>query len=495
MKREPLSKVDTAWLRMEQPSNLMMITGVVGLDKNASYDRLIETIRQRFLAFRRFRQKTSVTPSGAFWEFDEDFEIRGHVRRVALPGLADQAELEEYVSDLASTALDHSRPLWQFHFVENFAEGPVLVMRIHHCYADGIALVQVFLSLTDASPEGDASTVNPEKWKRSRARESNVFQRLLEPAREGVDSVVHFITRLFEEAVLLLNQPEKTGEYLAELGELVRELSHALTLPNDPKSLFKKKLGVRKRVAWADPIPLDEVAAVAKALGCTVNDVLISAVTGALRSYMLEEGESLSAGAEIRATVPVNLRPLEHARELGNHFGLVFLTLPISIANPLERLYCVNERMNELKASKQAVMAFGLLAALGMSPAAVQKPALDLLSDKASMVLTNVPGPAEPLYLAGGKVKDMMFWVPQSGKLGVGVSILSYNRQVFFGLIVDRRLIPEPGRIIAKFKPELEKLMFLAMMLPQETRPCSLLAESYVTRALAQVEPDQPAKW
>jgi len=491
VKREPLSKVDTAWLRMEQPSNLMMITGVVGLDKNATYDRLIETIRQRFLAFRRFRQKTSITPSGAFWEFDADFEIRGHVRRVALPGLADQAELEEYVSDLASTALDPSRPLWQFHFVENFMEGPVVVMRIHHCYADGIALVQVFLSLTDASPQGDAQTANPEKWKRSRAKESSVFQRLLEPAREGVDSFVHFMSRVIEEAVLLLNEPEKTGRYLTEMGELVRELSHALTLPNDPKTLFKKKLGVRKRVAWAEPIPLEEVAAVSKALGCTVNDVLISAVTGALRSYMHEEGESLSASAEIRATVPVNLRPLEHARELGNHFGLVFLTLPISVANPLERLYCVNERMNELKASKQAAMAFGLLAALGMSPSAVQKPALDLLSEKASMVLTNVPGPAEPLYLAGGKVKDMMFWVPQSGKLGVGVSILSYDRKVFFGLIVDRRLIADPGRIIQKFKPELEKLMYLAMLLPQETRPCSFAAENYLNQVLAELEEQQ----
>jgi diacylglycerol O-acyltransferase / wax synthase len=488
VKREPLSKVDTAWLRMEQPSNLMMITGVIGLDKHASYDRLIETIRQRFLAFRRFRQKAAVTTSGAFWEFDEDFEIRGHVRRVALPGLADQTELEEYVSDLASTALDHSRPLWQFHFVENFVEGPVVVMRIHHCYADGIALVQVFLSLTDVSSEGDGLTASPEKWKRRRAKESTIFQRLLEPAREGVDSLVHLMARLAEEAVRLLSEPDKAGQYLSELGELVRELTHALTLPNDPKTLFKKKLGVRKRVAWAGPIPLDEVAAVAKALGCTVNDVLISAVTGALRTYMLEEGESLTADTEIRATVPVNLRPLEHARELGNHFGLVFLTLPVSVANPLERLYCVNERMNELKASKQAAMAFGLLAALGMSPSAVQKPALDLLSEKASMVLTNVPGPSEPLYLAGGKIRDMMFWVPQSGKLGVGVSILSYNRQVFFGLIVDRRLVPEPGRIIQNFAVELEKLMYLSMLLPQEPRPCSRAAESYLMQALAELE-------
>ena len=185
--REPISKVDTAWLRMEQPTNLMMITGVVGLDRNASYEKLVETVRQRFLAFRRFRQKAVVTAAGAFWELDEDFEIRGHVRKVALPAPADQAELEEYVSDLASTALDHSRPLWQFHFIENFIDGPVVVMRIHHCYADGIALVQVFLSLTDSSLQRGDLVVNPDKWKQQRARESSIFQRLLEPARDGAD--------------------------------------------------------------------------------------------------------------------------------------------------------------------------------------------------------------------------------------------------------------------------------------------------------------------
>jgi len=483
-----MSKVDTAWLRMEQPSNLMMITGIIGLDRNASYENLLDVIKQRFLAIRRFRQKAVITASGAHWEIDDDFEIRGHVRRVALPGRANQEELEEFVSDLASTALDPSRPLWQFHYVENYTEGPVVVMRIHHCYADGIALVQVFLSLTDSSAQAYAAVTNPEKWKKERASESTVFQRLLEPARGGVDFAVHVTTRLFEEAMQVVQQPEKANLYLAEISELVRELSQALTLPDDPRTMLKGKLGVRKRVAWAAPIPLEEVKALSKALACTVNDVLIAAVTGAFRSYMLAHGENPASGSEIRATVPVNLRPLEHARELGNHFGLVFLSLPLGVSNPIERVYQVNERMLELKASKQATVAFGLLAALGMGPSALQKPALDLLSEKATMVLTNVPGPQQPLYLAGGRVKELMFWVPQSGNIGLGVSILSYDGQVFFGLIADRKLVPEPDRIIERFRPELENLMYLAMMLPLEGRPCSRAAESFLLRAVQDLE-------
>jgi len=484
--REPISKVDTAWLRMEQPTNLMMITGIVGLDRNASYERLVDTVRQRFLAFRRFRQKAVLTASGAFWELDEDFEIRGHVRRVALPGRADHAELEEYVSDLASTALDHSRPLWQFHFVENFIEGPVVVMRIHHCYADGIALVQVFLSLTDTSPEAGSAAVNAEQWKLAKVRESTIFQRWLQPNRSGMDFAVHFVMKLLEELAQIVQQPEKASFYLNEISELARELSHTLTLPDDPKTVLKGKLGVRKRVSWAEPIPLAEVKALSKVLGCTVNDVLIASVTGALRSYMLAEGEALAGSSEVRATVPVNLRPLEHARSLGNHFGLVFLSLPVGVSNPLERVYRVNERMNELKTGRQATVAFGLLSLLGMAPSSLQKPALELLSEKASAVLTNVPGPCEPLFLAGAQVRDMMFWVPQTGNVGVGVSILSYNGQIFFGLITDRKLVPDPSRIIQRFRPELENLLCLTLMLPAEGRPCSRQAENLLAHALCE---------
>lgn len=494
MNREPMSKVDTAWLRMEQPTNLMMVTGVIGLGPKASYAQLVETISQRFLAFRRFRQKVTTTSSGAYWEIDEDFDLHGHVRRVALPGAADQDELEEYVSDLASTALDPSRPLWQFHFVENFIDGPVVVMRIHHCYADGIAMVQVLLSLTDTERTLPEQKLNGRAWKRQRVKESSVFQRLLEPARGGVDFAIQKSSQLLDEAVQMLQQPDKAGEYLVIAGELLRELSQALLLPNDPPSRFKGRLGVRKRVAWADPIPLHEVKSLCKALGCTVNDVLIAAVSGALRAYLLEKDTELNQLPEIRATVPVNLRPLEHAKELGNHFGLVFLSLPVNEANPLERVYRVHERMNELKASRQATVAFGLLAALGMGPHAVQKPALDLLSEKATMVLTNVPGPQQPLYLAGGEVKDMMFWVPQSGTIGMGVSILSYNGQVFFGLITDRRLVNDPAKIIDRFSVELEKLLSLAMMLPLGDRPCKDIAEDLLSLGMQHLPVTEPAQ-
>jgi len=216
-------------------------------------------------------------------------------------------------------------------------------------------------------------------------------------------------------------------------------------------------------VAWAEPLNLDEVKAVGRACDCTVNDVLMAAAAGALRGYLIERGENLD-GITLRATVPVNLRPLEHAKNLGNHFGLVFLELPVGEDNPMRRLEHVASCMQNLKNSRQAIVAFGLLAALGMAPTALQSVALELFSRKASAVATNVPGPQQPLYMGGCQVREMMFWVPQTGSIGLGVSILSYNNRVHFGLIADAKLIPDPDAVIRRFGPEFEKLLFLSLM-------------------------------
>src|SRR5690606_12865525 len=210
--------------------------------------------------------------------------------------------------------------------------------------------------------------------------------------------------------------------------DIAREIGLALSLSDDPETVLKGKLGVSKRVAWAEPLPLDEVKSLSRALGCTVNDVLLASASGALRSYMLERGETLD-GVTVRATVPVNLRPLEHARQLGNHFGLVFLDLPVGEDNPMRRLERIAASMRVLRKSRQAVATFGALAAVGMAPPPVQSFALELFSRKASTVATNVPGPQMPLYFGGSRIRDLMFWVPQTGSIGLGISIISYNGQ------------------------------------------------------------------
>jgi hypothetical protein len=164
--------------------------------------------------------------------------------------------------------------------------------------------------------------------------------------------------------------------------------------------------------------------------------------------------------------VPVNLRPPEKALKLGNRFGLVFLDLPIGIENPVERLYAVRENMRVLKGSYQPVVALGLLAAMGAGPKALQEQLLALLARNATAVMTNVPGPQQPLYLGGARIDGMMFWVPQSGDIGLGVSILSYNDEVRFGVVADRGLCPDPDRVIDGFAPEFEKLVLATLLSP-----------------------------
>jgi len=143
---------------------------------------------------------------------------------------------------------------------------------------------------------------------------------------------------------------------------------------------------------------------------------------------------------------------------------LVFLDLPVGESNPIRRLEHVAECMNQLKNSRQAIVAFGLLAALGMAPTAVQEIALEMFSRKATAVATNVPGPQQPLYMAGCQLREMMFWVPQTGSIGIGISILSYNGRVHFGLIADAKLIPDPDAVIRRFGPEFDKMLYLALM-------------------------------
>jgi WS/DGAT/MGAT family acyltransferase len=459
-RREPMSRVDTAWLRMERPTNPMMITGVLMFAEPMQLAQLKKVIQQRFLSYARFRQKPVDGAAGAQWVEDEHFDLDWHVRLSGLPGRPGRASekraLERFVSQLASSPLDPTKPLWQFHLVERYQGGSAVVARIHHCYADGIALVQVLLSLTDTSRESSSGSRLDKSWLKHEAA----------PVARRVGAMERYMKlggKALGQGMAMMQDPSLATLLAKEGGDIARELVYALSLPDDPPSLLRGRLGVSKRVAWAEPLDLEEVKAVGRACDCTVNDVLMAAAAGALRGYMRERGEALE-GMSLRATVPVNLRPLEHAKKLGNHFGLVFLDLPVGEDNPLRRLRRVADCMNQLKQSRQAIVAYGLLAALGIAPQPVQELALEMFSRKASAVATNVPGPQQPLYMAGCTLRDIMFWVPQTGSIGLGLSILSYRGKVHFGLIADARLIPDPDAVVRRFGEEFDKLLYLAMM-------------------------------
>ena len=247
--------------------------------------------------------------------------------------------------------------------------------------------------------------------------------------------------------------------------KVIGDVAALALLPDDSPTRLKGKPSGRKVVAWSEPMPLAEVKTIGKALGCSINDVLLACVAGAIGAYLREMGDD-PHGQEIRAMVPVNLRPLEKAWQLGNRFGLAPLVLPIGIENPIQRVYAVRARMNELKDSYQPLLAFAVLSVAGLMIKPVQDAILGMFAKKATAVMTNVPGPAVPLKFCGSTLRQTMFWVPASGDIGMGVSILSYGGGVQFGLITDQALCPHPQQIIDRFEPEFDKLMLLTLMLP-----------------------------
>jgi WS/DGAT/MGAT family acyltransferase len=455
-----MSAVDTAWLRMDRPYNLMMITGVMMFGERIALRRLRKVIRERFLVFRRFGQRAVETAAGAFWETDPEFDLDHHIVRAELPGRAGRRELQAYISRLACTPLDPSRPMWQFHLID-YEGGSALVMRLHHSYADGIALVRVMLSMTDATASGPPAM--PFAPQPRRAEPEDSLGHLLSPLSGLMKTAKVIGSALMDQGTAIWDDPGKLMALAGQGTAVTSELAKLALMPEDSATRFKGQPSVGKRVAWADPLRLWEVKAVGKALGASVNDVLLSCVAGALRGYLVDKGDDV-AGVMVRALVPINLRPMEKAYKLGNRFGVVFLELPIGIENPVERLYAVRANMAALKDSLQPLLTLGLLAAAGVAPKMLQDQLVTVLARNATAVMTNVPGPQQPLYLAGGKIERFLFWVPQSGNIGMGVSILSYNGEVQFGLITDRGLCPDPERVIARFAPEFEKLTLATLM-------------------------------
>lgn len=417
--REPLSGMDAAMLELETPTNLMVINGVIILAAPLTMEDLKAVIRDRLLGIRRFRQR--VVPaddpcSTPIWEDDPNFDLDNHVQRVGVPppGPAESAQpvLQDLVSELASIPLDRSRPLWEFYLVEGYGRGSALVCRIHHCIADGVSLIQVLLSITDAEPlptptppaaHGEGRTLT----RRGRRR---LARKLL---RKGLSLAAH--------PSRLVSLTARGRRAAAALGDIV------LTLPDSPTA-FKGPVGLAKRVAWSGPLPLEQVKAVGRAMGGTVNDTLLAALSGALRRYLHGRGES-TEGVELHAAVPVNLRAegtgAGSAGQLGNRAGTVFLPLPVAEADPLKRLQAVKRSMDRLKESCQASATFAAMQALGRTSPPLQRSVVGILAGRATAIMTNVVGPWEPRCLVGAPVEALFFWVPKTGGLALGVSILS----------------------------------------------------------------------
>ncbi len=457
-----MSRADAAWLHMDQPTNLMVITSAMWFDEPVDWDRVREVIRTRLVdRYPRFRQRVVEGRgplTGPHWEDDPHFDLDLHLHHVALPAPGDQAALQDLLADQLAKPLDRSKPLWHFHLVDNYGDGSAIVGRIHHCIADGIALARVMLSLTDEAPDaGIAAEANGDG---ARGGGRGVVATLLAPARGAISAARGVAGAVVHEAVEVVRDPTELRDLAATARDDAAALAKVL-LPNpEVPTALKGELGVADLVAWSAPIPLEDVKAFGHAHEATVNDVIVTAVAGAFRRY-LRARESLVD--ELTAIVPFNLRPLDKPlpADLGNQFGLVSLRLPVGMGDRRARLREVHERMEEIKHSPEGAISYGVLEALGSAPVEVEKRLVDLFSSGGTAVVTNVPGPREPVYLAGTPMSGVLVWAPCSGSVSMSISIFSYAGALTVGVMADAGLVPDPERIIEAFEREVEALMRL----------------------------------
>ena len=342
-----------------------------------------------------------------------------------------------------SRQLDLSRPLWDFYLIKGYGPGCALVGRVHHCLADGPALMHVLLTLTDRKPDELAPIIPSQPSPLSSA--------------PGSAAAAHLTELLAQQGVGILLNPFRLWR-LARLGiGVMAALGKLVWRSPDPKTIFRGELSTQKEVAWSRPLALVEVKAIGRAVGGTVNDVMLAAATGALRRYLESRGQPVQ-GLTIRAGLSVNLRAPDAEPSLGNQAGALLVDLPIGLESPLARLQQVKRQMDESKGSPEASLVRGLLQALGRAPAEVQAALVETYLNRDTAVMANVPGPEETVYLAGAPLSTYLFWVPALGGVGLGLSIASYAGQVWFGVSTDRGLVPDPEEIVAGFEAEFEAL-------------------------------------
>ena len=423
-----MSPQDSLWLELDRPSNLMVITSLLWTATPIDPDRLRALLRERLLArYPVFRQRPvlhdGVLRSGS-WVDDDDFDLDRHLVVGTVPAPGDQAALQAFVGTQRGTPLDLAHPLWQVHLLQGYRGGSALVQRYHHAMADGVRLTQVMLGLLDPV-DGEDVTLSARVGRRSPVTP------LPEPAGSGMS-------------------------LLRTLGSLVK-----IALWSNPDSVLDGPPGVAKSVAWTEQVPLDALSQMAHATGTTVNDVCTTLVAGAVSRYLDDAPlgrRSMRPGDDDLAwMVPVNLQAAdrEPPPELGNHFALVLAVLPHGPAGFRERLAEVHRRMVRIRQSWEPVLTYGMAWGIARSPSVLGTAASRFMADKAVGVLTNVPGPREPMAIAGARVEGTVAWAPCSGHQGLTVCIFSYGGGVTFGFGTDDAVLPDPDLLVAALGAEL----------------------------------------
>jgi WS/DGAT/MGAT family acyltransferase len=459
-----MGAADTAWLHMDRQTNLMVVNIVVFTDRPVEPAALRAVLNDRLLPrFRRFRQRVDdpavtlgplATPT---WVDDDSFNLANHLRVMALAAPGDHLTLRRTVGTLASRPLDRDRPLWELHLLEQYGEGSALLLRTHHAIADGAALMQLLLAITDPTDAGEhAGVLGWEDAVGSAALPGGIGRATQKLARAAARATTT-ATTLSTHALAALANPRAALD-LAGLARAEATMLHKLGFGlRPPSNRLQGALVADKRFAWTEPVPLEAVKAAGRRTGSTVNDVMLAAITAAFRRYFAEHGDTVD---ETVVIVPVNLRPAGAPvpSGLGNEFGLVFVPLPTGEPDAQRRQAAVKAQMDQIKATREGAFLYSMLELMGQVPTGAQNAWIDAFANKATAIVTNMTGPQHAVSLAGCRIAEAMAWVPVTGPVGLGLSIFSYDGRLAVGLVTDAQLVPDADVLLALLDDELASL-------------------------------------
>jgi diacylglycerol O-acyltransferase len=442
-----LSWGDTVFLHLEREGMPLNVACVCVFDGDIAFEACVQFIESKLPLIPRYLKRLVAPPLNIglpSWEYDSAFEIRNHVREVTFKR-GTHTELKALAGKILSTVMDRQHPLWDLTFVHGLKGNRTgLILRLHHCLADGIAGVGIINVLLDASPVAQRL---PKRRLRLRVPPPRDF--LSSVATGCVDSYSEVIKRILNALADVSSMAER---FAANIGNLATDeftrLLPELIAPTKPLRFNVLYRGPQK-FACAE-IPLAEVKAIKQTCGTSVNDVILALVTATVRRYVELHGDNVK-GRLFRMMIPVNLRGNESPGALGNRISLVPVTIPLDIRKPRKLLAAVHQRTEFLKrahAAELVSLAGGLLGLLPNSAQAVGGQILNRLQfTPFNMVCTNVPGPQQPLYLLGHKMLHCYPYVPIGGEMTLNCAILTYNGTAYFGFSGEVHAVPDLRRL------------------------------------------------
>jgi diacylglycerol O-acyltransferase / wax synthase len=418
-----------------------------------TYDKLVAHVEKRLLLVPRFRQRIVRIPLGIenpVWGDDPQFDVRRHVRHVSVPRPGRLDQLRDIVGRVMSEPLDMERPLWQLYMVEGMSGRHAYISKTHHALVDGVAAVDVGTILLDTSKRGTRISVPEKPWDPD---EPSPTMLLTQAASERVRKPLRAAGRAARTAV---TTPAQTAARVLRTAEAFTGLASGG--PTVPRSPLNVRIGRDRRIAWAraDLDRLKRARGIAE--GSTVNDVLLSVAAGALRRYLERRGDKVPD--YLVALVPVSIRRPDEKGELGNRISTIMVRLPLAEPDPRRRLERLRDETKRLKESDNARAASLLIEATGWAPPTINRLLARGMARPLvfNLVVSNVPGPQQPLYLLGRRIKEIYPFVPLSPQNhALSIGMISYDGRVYFGLAGDRDVISDLDDLAAALREALQE--------------------------------------